>query len=104
MGARQATRSISAPLARTVLPVSARPALWAPFSSGGGRGNPQQLGRPWMEVDEGQLTRVSATHRHDGKQEEKASFPTQGLMGQEAGSFSQASEMKERKRGAPEAA
>ncbi|XP_029802619.1 uncharacterized protein LOC115298250 isoform X1 [Suricata suricatta] len=69
------------------LPVSARPALRAPFSSGRGRGSFRGLGRPWMKADEGKQTESLATHRHGGEQEEKIGLPAQGLMGQEAGSF-----------------
>ena len=79
VGARQATRSISAPSARTVLPVSARPALWAPFSSGGGRGNPQQLGRPWMEVDEGQLTGYQLLTAMTGNRKRRRAFRPRAL-------------------------
>lgn len=50
-----------------------------------------------METDEGKLTRASGTHRHDGDQEERVTFPDQGLMGQEAGSFPKlAGEMRKR--------
>ena len=102
---RTVTGSSSAPSAPMALPVSARPALRAPFSSGGGRGNPRRLRRPWMEADEGKQTQAPVTHRHDGKQEEKVRLLSQGLMGQEAGPFPRlTSEMRERKRGASGAA
>ena len=83
----EATGFSSAPCARMALPVSARPALRAPFSSGRGPGSSRGLGRPWMKADEGKQTEGSATHRHGEGQEEKVELPAQGLMGQEAGSF-----------------
>lgn len=58
-----------------------------------------------MEADEGKQTHTSATHRHDGKQEEKMRLLSQGLMGQKADPFpGLTSEMRERKRGASGAA
>lgn len=77
----------SAPSACMAPPVSARPALRAPFSSSRGRRSSRGLGRPWMKADEGRQTESPATHRHGGEQEEKVELPAQGLMGQEAGSF-----------------
>lgn len=50
------------------------------------RSSPGGISRAWMEVDERKQIRDSATHRHHERQEERVTFPAQGLMGQEAGS------------------
>jgi hypothetical protein len=104
-GRKEETESSPAPSARTALPVSARPALWASSFSARGRDRSRSPGQPWMQTDEREAYSNLSYSPPWWRQEEGAKLPAQGLMGQEAGSFLRVTrEIRARKSGGSGAA